>query len=425
MTDTIFALSSGPLPAALGVIRISGPQARNALGMLTAVDPKPRQATLARLVDPVDGAMLDEAVVLVFPGPRSVTGEDLVELQCHGGRAVVAGVLEALARIDGLRPAEAGEFTRRAFLSGRIDLIAVEALGDLLTAETALQRRQALRQAEGGLSRRIEQLQAALLGEAASIEASIDYAEEGGETAADEAAIRNRLTGLADELVALLAAPPAERIRDGIRVVLAGPPNAGKSTLLNALAGREAAIVSPIAGTTRDRIEAAVQRDGIAFLLTDTAGLRRTDDIVEQMGLDRAREAIDGADIMLWLGDADPPACEGEILSLHAKCDLGGGKDDRLAVSAHIPATIEGLWRAILVSARRLLPSPDILALTGRQRAGIKSAGEAVGRAAQQQDVVMMAAEVQQAMRAFDRLTGRAGVDEMLAAMFSRFCVGK
>lgn len=425
MADTIFALSSGSPPAALGIVRISGPEAVAALGRLTPIRPQARRARLARLRDPVDGALLDEALVLVFPGPGTATGEDLVELHCHGGRAVVAGVLEALGAMPGLRHAEPGEFTRRAFLTGRMDLPAVEALGDLLAAETALQRRQALRQSEGGLSQRVEQWQAELLLLAARIEASIDYAEEGGETAADEAAIRQAIGAIADEIGELLASPPAERLRDGVRVVLAGPPNAGKSTLLNALCGRDAAIVSPLAGTTRDRIEAPVTRAGIPFLLTDTAGLRRTDDAIEQIGVDRATDAIGSADILLWLGEGVAPDTDGASLLIAAKADIHPPDPSRHAVSAHEAASVEALWSVIVDQAHRLLPAADAVTLNGRQTGLMRQACDSLHAAAEIDDIVLTAACLRRTLDAFDRITGKAGVEDMLSALFGRFCVGK
>ena len=273
--DSIFALSSGAPPAGIGVIRVSGPQARPALLALAGRVPPARQASLALLRDPQDAMPLDRALILWLPGPATVTGEDMVELHCHGGRAVIAAVEAALGAMPGLRRAEPGEFTRRAFGHGRMDLNAVEGLSDLLAAETQSQRRAALMMVEGHFSRRIDQWRRALLDLSAMAEAALDFSDEDDvPDAAIEARIGDGIGALAADVGALLDAPSAERLRDGVRVVLAGPPNAGKSTLLNALVGREAAIVSDIAGTTRDRIEVPAAIGGVAFLFTDTAGLR-------------------------------------------------------------------------------------------------------------------------------------------------------
>ncbi|KEY98782.1 tRNA modification GTPase TrmE, partial [Sphingomonas sp. BHC-A] len=256
MTETIFALSSGAPPAGIAVVRISGPAAGQALLALAGSLPPARRARLSSLRDPRDGALLDRALVLWFPGPDTATGEDLAELHCHGGRAVIAAVEQALASLEGLRRAEAGEFTRRAFTNGRMDLNAVEGLSDLLAAETQQQRRAALLMAEGHFSQRVEQWLRTLLNLSAMTEAALDFSDE-DDVPDDgiETRIGQGVRILAEDVRAVLASPSAERLRDGVRVVLAGPPNAGKSTLLNRLVGRDAAIVSDVAGTTRDRIE--------------------------------------------------------------------------------------------------------------------------------------------------------------------------
>jgi tRNA modification GTPase len=302
---TIFALSSGRGPAAIAVIRISGPRAGDALKQLTGKIPSPRQATLARIRDPRTQDIIDEALGLWFPAPHSETGEDVAELQLHGGRAVIAAVLGALASLDGLKPAEAGEFTRRAFDNGKLDLTAVEGLADLAAAETLGQRRQAFRQMKGLLGNRAEAWRQRLIQALALVEARIDFS--------DEADVPENLLSpalaIARELETEIATALAdggrgERLREGLVVAIAGPPNAGKSTLLNRIARREAAIVSPFAGTTRDVIEVHLDLGGWPVTLLDTAGIRATDDPVELEGVRRARERAQGADLVLWMVDA-------------------------------------------------------------------------------------------------------------------------
>lgn len=425
VTDTIFALSSGAPPAGIGVIRISGASARHALEVLAGNVPPPRRARLMLLTDFRDGTPLDRALILWLPGPATATGEDLAELHCHGGRAVIAGVEDALGAVQGLRRAEPGEFTRRAFENGRIDLNEVEGLSDLLAAETQQQRRAALLMTEGHFSRRIEGWQGALLNLSAMAEAALDFSDE-DDVPDDgiEMRIAVGLAGLVDELRDALNAPSAERLRDGIRVVLAGPPNAGKSTLLNALVGREAAIVSDIAGTTRDRIEVPAALGGTAFLFTDTAGLRdHTTDAIESIGMDRARSAIDAADIILWLGEADQlpraDAIHVAAQSDRRKATVG------LPISAVTGEGMEQLVALLLERASRLLPSTGDYALHERQRAGIRLLRDHIQAAAGSADLLIMAEELRQARDAIDRLTGRASTEDMLDRLFSGFCIGK
>jgi tRNA modification GTPase len=306
--DTIFALSSGRGPAAIAVVRISGPRAGAALKILSGKIPAPRQAALAR-IQGADNEIIDEALALWFPAPASETGEDTAELQLHGGRAVVAATLAALARIEGLRPAEAGEFTRRAFENGKLDLTAVEGLADLVAAETEGQRRQAFRQMKGLLGNRAEGWRQRLIQALAWVEARIDFSDEADvpeDLMAPALAIAHELE---TEIAAALAdSGRGERLREGLVVAIAGPPNAGKSTLLNRLARREAAIVSPYAGTTRDVIEVHLDLAGWPVTLLDTAGIRETDDPVELEGVRRAQQRAAAADLVLWVveaGEAD------------------------------------------------------------------------------------------------------------------------
>ena len=423
MNDTIVALSSGRPPAAIGVIRVSGPMAFGEVRVLAGSLPEPRRTALRTLRD-ADGAVLDRALLLCFPGPRSATGEDLAELHCHGGRAVVAAVEAALLARPGIRAAEPGEFTRRAVVNGRIDLGEAEGLADLLAAETELQRRAAVQAAEGQVSWAIRAWIATLTGLAARVEAAIDYDDEtetlGAGDVLDEAAT------LADEIRRVLAAPPVERLRDGVRVVIAGPPNSGKSTLINALAAREVAIVSPIAGTTRDRVEAAVQRDGLPFLLSDTAGLTETADPIEAIGVDLARKAIDLADILLWLDEAEPPRAD--AVRVHARCDLPGRERapaGALAISATAGIGLEALWDIVGDRARALVPQADQLALHARQRALTADALAALEEAFVVADPLILAEQLRVAHMALAAIIGVDATEAMLDALFARFCLGK
>ena len=419
--DTIYAVSSGAPPAAIAVIRLSGKGAFDAVRVLAGDLPEPRRAVLRALRH--DGNLLDRALVLIFPGPDSATGEDIAELHLHGGRAVIRAVEAALAMLPGLRPAEPGEFTRRALISGRIDLSEAEGLGDLLAAETETQRRVAIRSAEGAVRRGVEGWAARLLMLSAQVEAILDHSDE-DDVATDIGPIQIAAAGLASEIEALVDRPPVERLRDGLRIVLAGPPNSGKSTLLNALAQRDAAIVSPIAGTTRDRIEAPVVRDGVAYLLTDTAGLAEsTEDEIEAIGIARARAALAEADLVLWLGD--DPAPQGAI-AIHARADAReAAPGGSIAVSAKTGEGVEALWAMIASAACALLPPPDLVALNQRQRALCASGASSLRAAVEEQDLLLTAEHLRTARRAFDAVTGRADVEAMLDALFARFCIGK
>src|SRR5712672_2205123 len=302
--DTIFALSSGRPPAAIAVIRISGPRAGTALERMIGRVPQPRRAALARVRDPASGEIIDEALVLWFPGPNSETGEDTAELQVHCGRAVIAGLLAALGKLDGLRPAEAGEFTRRAFENGRLDLTAVEGLADLVAAETEAQRRQAFRHLKGMLGERAETWRQRLIEALAFVEAGIDFSDEDDVPKDMMARALAIVRPLAEEIGRAAGAGQGERLREGLRVAIAGPPNAGKSTLFNRVARREAAIVSPFPGTTRDVLELHLDLGGYPVTMLDTAGIRETSDPVEREGVRRASERAAGADLVLWVLDA-------------------------------------------------------------------------------------------------------------------------
>ena len=419
---TIFALSSGRPPAALAVLRVSGPAAAEAGEALAGAFPPPRRAGLRTLRDPAPGDPLAQALLLWFPGPGSATGEDLLEIHAHGGRATVDALLRTLGERLGCRPAEPGEFTRRAFENGRLDLNGAEALADLLAAETDGQRRAAL--AGSSLSGAIVRWQEAVLAASALLEAALDFSDEGD--VAEAVDVAPLLRPIYREMHDLMARPPAERLRDGVRVVIAGPPNAGKSTLLNALVGREAAIVSPIAGTTRDRIEAPVAIGGVPFVLTDTAGLRdEAADAVEAIGVGLARDALAAADLVLWLGtDADVPAGPG-VLKVATKADAAPPANAGLRVSAVTGEGLPLLSGLLVERARALLPGEGEVALNRRQRELVAQALDDLRAAMAARDPLLAAEALRAARGAFDRLTGRAATEDMLDALFGRFCIGK
>lgn len=422
--DTIFALSSGRPPAAISVIRISGPQAHAAGAQVAGSLPAARAAAVRGLRHPATGELLDEALVLRFDSPASSTGENVVELQCHGGRAIVDAVLGALASLGGLRAANPGEFTRRAFENGRIDLTEAEGLADLIEAETETQRKAALALVEGGLSKQVAIWQQRLLGLSAEAERAIDYDE------ADEAidsVLQRECGALAAELRSWLDRPRTERLKDGVRVIVAGPPNAGKSSLLNAITGEERAIVTDLPGTTRDHIEVPLSLGGVPIVLTDTAGLRDAADPVEAIGVARASTLIEAADVLLWLGTPGEAPDHRRTVQLHPKADLQDSvvPKDALAVSSVTGQGLAELLRRIEALARKLLPGEDTIALNRRQANHFEEAADALDRTGTALDLVVLAEELRQARAAFDRLTGRAGVEDMLDSLFSRFCLGK
>ncbi len=427
---TILARSSGAPPAAIAVLRISGPGAGLAVTALAQSLPPPREARLRVLR--YDGQLLDRALVLWFPGPDTATGEDLAELHLHGGRAVVAAVEIALAAVPGLRRAAPGEFTRRAFANGRIDLAEAEGLADLLSAETALQLQQAIALSGGVLSRRAEQWRVRLLGLSAQLEALLDFSDE-DDVAALPSDFRQHCSVLAGSITEWLDRPRAERLRDGFRVVLAGPPNAGKSTLLNALVEREAAITSPIAGTTRDVIDVLVALDGIPFVFSDTAGLREDGaDLVEAIGIARAQAMIAAADLVLWLGpegQADFAAPNWEVCAQIDRADTLAkiGAEDRpvFRVSALTGEGMPGLRAALVAHARQALPKPNEAGLNARQAQWLSQCVQHLRAAAMNGDLLLAAEDLRLARVALDGLTGRSGTEDMLDALFGRFCIGK
>ncbi len=428
--DTIYALSSGSPPAAIAVVRISGPGADRALRALTRDLPRPRIASLRNLRDPTSGELLDRALAVRFPGPESATGEDIVELHLHGGRSVVSAVLDALDSQDELRLAKPGEFTRRAFENGRIDLAEAEGLADLLAAETQSQRRAALALSGGVLSRRVGAWQSTVLDLAAGVEALLDFSDEGDVRDELPPAWSDRLQKLVAEMEAVLRTPPAERLREGVRVVIAGPPNAGKSSLLNWLAGRRAAITSAIAGTTRDVIEAPTALGGSPFLLIDTAGIRDSADEIEVIGVARARETLDTADLVLWLGDpaASPTQEQERTIIVASKADLRAPADQVHAdvhVSAETGQGMNELVSLLIARARSFLPREGEVAINRRHRDALEECVSLLRDAVADPDPVLIAEQLRLARGALDRVTGRAGVEDMLDRLFGTFCIGK
>lgn len=436
-TDTIFALASGAGRGAVAVLRLSGPGSAAILGRLCRRMPKPRVASLRRLIDPAGGEALDDALVLWFPGPGSYTGEDSAELHLHGGPAVLAAVSGALAAL-GARPAEPGEFTRRAFLNGRMDLTAAEGIADLIDAETEAQRRQALRQADGALARLYGGWSERLTRLLAHQEAAIEFAEDDLPTDLDDRA-RQGAAVLRTEIEAHLAdGGRGERLREGVVVAILGAPNAGKSSLLNALAGREAAIVSARAGTTRDVVEVRLSLAGVPVTLADTAGLREAADEIEQEGIRRARRRAEEADLVLavFATDADPDAetlawVKPGALVLANKTDLAPapgeiGGVSPVAVSARTGEGLDALRACLEAEAIRLAGAGEAAVLTRpRHRAALS---EAVAWLAEAETAALpeLASEaLRAALRALGRLTGHIGVEDVLDVVFRDFCIGK
>jgi tRNA modification GTPase len=449
--DTIFALSSGRPPAAIAVVRISGPRARVALEQLIGRVPQPRHASLARVRDPGSGAIVDEALALWFPAPNSETGEDMAELQVHGGRAVIAAVLAALAKVAGLRHAEAGEFTRRAFENGRMDLTAVEGLADLVAAETEAQRRQAYQHLKGLLGDRAETWRQRLIEALALVEAGIDFSDEDDVPKDMMARSLALIRPLAEE-ISKAGTGQGERLREGLRVAIAGPPNAGKSTLFNRLARREAAIVSPFPGTTRDVLELHLDLGGYPVTVLDTAGIRETNDPVEREGVRRASEQAAGANLVLWVVDAAASECQTlrlpaiKVASESAawlvvnKMDLVAEEKQRRIesrfdtkevvnfVSSKTGAGVDELVNAVARFAERFFTPEPALVTRERQRAHLKETALALQgaqRAAQEGREEIMAEQLRLATRALGKLLGRVDVEDVLDVIFRDFCIGK
>ncbi len=442
MTDTIYAVATGRGPAGIAVIRMSGPQSRDALVALTGKPAVPRRAVLRRLHTP-EGGLIDEALCLWLPGPDSFTGEDGVEFHCHGAASVTTLMLETLARVEGCRLASAGEFTRRAFLNGRMDLAAVEGLADLIDSETEHQRQQALRQMMGGLSREIDQWRLDLLHILALFEADLDFSDEGDVDGEVSRRARFGLEALRDTMSLVLAqGDRGERVREGLTVLLAGPPNSGKSTLLNGLARRDVAIVSPVAGTTRDIVEARLNLDGYAVTVLDTAGLRETDDLVEREGVRRMLARATSADVVLWLNSVElPPVSPPEalvrsgvtlisVLTHMDRAPEGTVVGSNLAVSAVTGLGIDSLVQRIAAFASAEVGTAEEGAVLtrARHREAVAEALAGIDRALailHSTQTELVAEEVRLAMRAIGRITGNVGAEQVLDQVFSHFCIGK
>jgi tRNA modification GTPase len=447
--QTIFALSSGRAPSAIAVVRVSGSQAGRVLARLAGQLPAPRRASRRLLCDGA-GQPIDDAVVLWFPGPASATGEDVAEFHVHGGRAVLAALLATISNIPNTRVAEPGEFTRRAFENGKIDLTEAEGLDDLIHADTERQRRQALRQLQGLLGDRARDWRERIIEASALIEAGIDFSDEGDVPAELMAPAVRAIQALHEEISKVLAAQgQAERLRDGLVVAIAGEPNVGKSTLINQLARREVAIVSPHAGTTRDVIEVQLDLDGYPVTVIDTAGIRETDDPVEQEGVRRARARAGDADLVLWLvegGQAvDPEAMRslrssgggaassgGPVWIVRNKFDLGGRagavRPGEFPISASRGDGIPELVEALVTFAANFFGMTEgALVTRARQRDLLRQASDSLRRSLElvEEGEELAAEELRAAAYALGRLLGRVDVEDVLGAIFQKFCIGK
>lgn len=435
--DSIFALSSGSLPSGVAVVRLSGPQVRATVEVVAGKLPPARRAVLTDLRDG-DGELIDRGLALFFPSPASFSGEDCAEFHVHGGKAVVAALLRRLGQLPGLRQAEAGEFTRRAFLNGKIDLTGAEGLADLIAAETEAQRRLALDSAQGGQRELYATWRGRLLHARAMIEAELDFADEADVPGSVSHLVLADLRRLERDIEAHVAGYRAtEIVRDGFRVVLVGAPNAGKSSLINALARREVAIVTEIAGTTRDLIEAGLDIEGMKVVVTDTAGIRETEDKIERIGVARARDAASRADLILELVDATQstssvPISPGEqqapLLRVATKIDLGQPRSGRFdhSISVLTGEGIADLIAAIAEKARQATALGGRIAPTRlRQIELLRRARAEIGIGLDLTELELQAEHLRLASDALGRITGAIDVEEVLGVIFSEFCIGK
>jgi tRNA modification GTPase len=436
--DTIFALSTARGRSGVAVIRVSGPAAEKTLLALCGRVPKPRRAELARLSDPISGEDIDRGLVLWFPGPGSYTGEDTAEFQLHGGPAVIAGALAALGGIATCRLAEPGEFSRRAFENGKLDLTRVEGVADLIEAETAAQRRQALRQMGGEFARLTESWALRLVRSLAYLEAAIDFPDEDlpGDLLAPVTA---ETAALATEIRRYLAdGRRGEILRDGLSVALIGPPNSGKSSLLNALVGREAAIVSAVAGTTRDVIEVHMDLGGYPVVLADTAGIRDSGDAIEQEGVRRAVARASAADIVLAIRDASDPVSRETFLDdrvagistaatieVWNKVDLAVAPSGALGVSAQEGIGLDRLVGRLTEAAEQRFGGTMPVVTRQRHRDALLACADALERAQAVDEPALSAEDLRLAVRALGRITGKVDVEDLLDVIFRDFCIGK
>lgn len=442
--STIFALSTAPGRAGVAVIRVSGPHAGMVLNVMAPKRPKVRTAAFRKILHPTTGALLDQGLVIWFPEPRSFTGEDVVEFHLHGSVAVVRAVLAGLALIPQCRQAEPGEFARRAFDNGKIDLTQAEGLADLIDAETEGQRRQALRQSQGVLSDLYESWRQALIEAAALVEASLDFSDEGDVAADAFSQGRTIIQDLARHLGRHLADQNrGEILRSGFQVVLAGPPNVGKSSLLNALAKRDAAIVSEEAGTTRDVIEVRLDLGGLPVVVSDTAGIRQAQAAVEQEGIRRSVVRAGEADLVIWLTDIDAPEpllpkelleVADRTLLVVNKIDLAEGDgqlvlpDDMILVSVKTGAGLDVLTDRLAAIVKDRIAPADAPALTqDRHRKLLEDARANLDAflAGNPNQVELRAEDLRRAAMAIGRITGRIDVEDVLDQVFGRFCIGK
>jgi tRNA modification GTPase len=435
--DTIFALSSGDPPAGVAVVRVSGPGVRFGLETLIGSIPERRRASLRSIR--ADGATIDEGLVLFFPGPGSFTGEDMAELHVHGGRAVVAALLGALERLEGFRAAEAGEFTRRAFFHRRLDLTEVEGLADLVAAETEAQRRQAMLQAKGALRQRCEDWRERLVRVRGLIEAELDFPDEEDVPKGAAGAVWGEVGAVTGEIGRLLDdGGRGERIRDGAEIVVLGPPNSGKSTLINALARRDVAIVSSEPGTTRDLIEVRLDVAGYPVTVVDTAGIHEAGGLVEREGMRRATDRARGADLVLWLSEAGarlPYAGETRALCIGTKIDLIAADEERgrrarefdLVLSARSGEGVTELLQRIGEFLKgQVAPGESSLISRARQRAALSACRDALLAAVREDHALELRAEdLRHATDALGRLAGRVDVEDVLDVIFREFCIGK
>ncbi|MCO6386867.1 tRNA uridine-5-carboxymethylaminomethyl(34) synthesis GTPase MnmE [Aliihoeflea sp. 40Bstr573] len=428
-TTTIYALSSGALPAGVAVVRMSGPHVTSLIEPLTGrTSLQARRAALCTILDDA-ASPIDDALCILFPAPASFTGEDVLEIQLHGSRAVTAALFRRLSMFEGLEPAEPGAFTMRAFLNGRIDLTAAEALSDLIVAETDLQRRLALSNADGAQRRLYEGWRESLLSIWARIEADLDFSDQDDVPPEFGDGVRIEIDSLRQAIEKHLAGYRiAEIINDGYHIVVAGAPNAGKSSLINYLAKREVAIVTDIPGTTRDLIDVRLDLNGRLIRITDTAGLRETGDVVEKIGVDRAHQAMRAAHLVIVLDDGVQPLPEIEstnVLVVDSKADLRASGRWKLAISTQTGAGIEEL----LARVGNILDSHTQIhdTVPSRQRhvAHLTDCIDALGRAGEMVEFELVAEELRVAADALGRLTGSIDVEDLLGDIFSRFCIGK